>query len=502
MIPAPEKLFDELFIFELANNHEGSVEHGLKIIDAMADIARKHGIKAGVKLQYRDLDTFIHPDFKQRDDVKHIPRLLSNRLTADQFLTLLDRIRSHGLMTIVTPFDEASVRLCVDHGVDVIKVASCSAGDWPLLQAIAETKKPVIASTAGLSVNEIDDLVSFFNHKETELAVLHCVALYPTPNNMVQLNFMQKMIGRYPALTIGYSGHEAPDNLDVVKAAVSKGARMLERHVGIPTNTSELNKYSMTPEQAEQWVAGALMAREISGQDDHKHISQEEKESLQSLQRGVFATKRIMQGTVIKRDDVFFAMPARPGQLTSGEFGRYRASFTASRDYEPNEGIHEAVEADNIRIMRTVVHDVKGMLHEAKVVLGRKPDIQLSHHHGLEHIRQYGNLTVNVVNREYCKKIIAILPGQIHPNHVHRRKEETFHLLWGDLEVTMADKVITMQPGDQVLVERGAWHSFTSRHGAIIEEVSTTHIKDDSHYEDKRIAALDPTERKTTLGEW
>ena len=66
---------DLLFVFEMANNHQGDVEHGLRIISEMGQIAGRHGIQAAVKLQYRDLDTFIHPDYLQRTDVEAHPPL-------------------------------------------------------------------------------------------------------------------------------------------------------------------------------------------------------------------------------------------------------------------------------------------------------------------------------------------------------------------------------------------------------------------------------------------
>ena len=59
-------ILEDLYIFEMANSHQGSVEHGLDIIHEMGKIARNHNIKAAVKLQYRNLDTFIHPDYKGR----------------------------------------------------------------------------------------------------------------------------------------------------------------------------------------------------------------------------------------------------------------------------------------------------------------------------------------------------------------------------------------------------------------------------------------------------
>src|SRR4051812_10364400 len=116
-----------LFIFEVANNHQGDVQHGLKIIDEMARIARQHRVNAAVKFQYRDLPTFIHPDYKARKDVKHIPRFVDTELSAAQFSVLQDAVFKAGLLKVTTPFDERSVQTCVEHGVDILKVASCSA---------------------------------------------------------------------------------------------------------------------------------------------------------------------------------------------------------------------------------------------------------------------------------------------------------------------------------------------------------------------------------------
>ena len=76
---------DLMFVFEIANNHQGDVEHGRRIISEMGQIAARHSIQAAVKLQYRELDTFIHPDYVGRSDVKHIPRFLGTRLSHCMF---------------------------------------------------------------------------------------------------------------------------------------------------------------------------------------------------------------------------------------------------------------------------------------------------------------------------------------------------------------------------------------------------------------------------------
>ena len=156
------KLFNDLFIFEMANSHQGDVEHGKDIIHEMGKIARKYNINAAVKLQYRNLDNFIHPDYVNRTDVPHVPRFMSTRLTYDQFTELVDAIKEEGMIAMSTPFDEDGVDWCVNQGIDIIKIASCSSLDWPLLEKAAAARKPLIISTGGKTLSDIDKLYNFF----------------------------------------------------------------------------------------------------------------------------------------------------------------------------------------------------------------------------------------------------------------------------------------------------------------------------------------------------
>ena len=308
--------FDNLFIFEMANSHQGSVEHGIDIIKAMSRITRKYNVKAAVKLQFRNLDTFIHPDYKDRTDVKHIPRFMGTRLDYDQFNQLVEAIHDEDMIAISTPFDEDGVDWCMDMGIDIIKVASCSAMDWPLLTKIVFTHKPVIISTGGKTLSDIDKLYNFFTHKKCEFAFLHRIAEYPAPKERLQLDFINRMKRRYPDVTIGYSGHEDPDDNIVPMLAVAKGAKILERHVGLPTDTIKLNAYSMNPEQADRWVKAVLDARMICGmkRENTKYVSQDEMDSLRSLMRGVYLKRDIKQSEPISGEDVFFAMPLTPSR--------------------------------------------------------------------------------------------------------------------------------------------------------------------------------------------
>ena len=491
--------FDNLFIFEMANNHQGSLDHGKKIVDAMTQVKRKHGIKAAIKLQYRDLDTFIHRDFRDGSKNNYVPRFLSTRLSEAEFRSLSACIRDAGMGLVITPFDEASVQTAMDHDVDVIKVASCSATDWPLLAAVAETRRPVICSTGGKNPEEIDNIYNFFTHRNVDFALLHCVSLYPTPRDALNLHFMDRLKRRYREVVIGYSGHEEPHNTDVAKIAVAKGAKILERHVGLPTEEIKLNAYSLSPKQVDEWVSAVKIAMEVCGVPDDKPIREAEIESLRDLSRGVFANTLIREGETLDRSKVYFAFPCVEGQITSGQ---HTDKLIASRDYAVDDPILEVCEKTIVELTRKHIHEYKGFFAEARIKLGEEFEVELSHHYGLRKFPEFGALLVTLVNREYCKKLVSLIPGQVHPVHRHIKKEETFHVLWGDLQVTLNSEFKDLKAGDILLINRGDWHGFTTRSGVVFEEISTKWVRGDSYYHDKKIDALDPMERKTVLEDW
>ncbi len=492
-------MFSDLIIFEMANNHQGDINHGLQIIKELGKVVRKYGINAGIKLQYRDLDTFIHPDFKDRTDVKHIPRFLQTRLTEEQFYQLICAIKEEGMHTICTPFDEASVDLCMDHGIEILKVASCSAVDWPLLEKIASTHKPVIISTGAKTYDEIDKIYNFFTHRNVNFAMLHCVGLYPAPDESIQLDNVRKMIDRYPGIQIGYSGHENPSDMSIAQMAIAKGATILERHVGLATDTIKLNAYSTDAREVYKWIESIVRARVICQTVKEKRISDAELTSMDELARGCFAKTVIKKGEIIDCDKVFFAMPRTSGQTTSGT---YQSTMIATKDYAENEPIFEKQEVSLVKDIRSLIHDIKGMLYEAHIVVGNKFDLELSHHYGLQHFKHYGCTIISVINREYCKKLLILLPGQENPTHTHKIKEETFQVLYGTLRLVAGGEEKILNAGDTFTMERGVPHSFSSEEGCVFEEVSSTHIRNDSYYDDPRISSMDPMERKTILTDW
>lgn len=495
--------FQDIYVLDLANNHQGSVEHGLRVVRECAAAAHKHRVRGMFKFQFRQLDTFVHPSHQKNSGNKHIPRFLGTRLERADFQKLLDEVRAQKLLAACTPFDEESVEIIAEMGFDVLKIASCSAKDWPLLEKAAESGLPVIFSTGGLDWADIDNICSFFDHRRVCYAIMHCVSIYPTPDEHFQLNQIDLLKRRYPGIAIGFSTHERPEEILIGQLAAAKGAQLFERHVGVATDKITLNAYSSTPAQLEAWFSAIRRAREICGSKEREPAVAVELESLNSLQRGVYAKRNVAAGETLTREDVYFAMPLLDGQLSSGEFDRgTRALAPLAKDAPLLPGQAELPKPPVEQIFYRSIHEAKGLLNEARIALGSSFSVEFSHHYGLERFREVGAIIIDCVNRSYCKKLVIQFPNQRHPAHYHKAKEETFQVLYGILDMEVDGQPCRLYPGQTVLIQQGVWHRFSTPTGVIFEEISTTHIKGDSYYEDKAINNTPLEERKTKVENW
>jgi N-acetylneuraminate synthase len=189
--------------------------------------------------------------------------------------------------------------------------------------------------------------------------------------------------------------------------------------------------------------------------------------------------------------------------LSSGEWKEgIRASADIAVDAPIDANAVEVPPVPDVQVLKHAVHEVKALLNLARVPLSSEFEVEYSHHYGMKDFRETGVVIINCINREYCKKILVQLPGQAHPAHYHKRKEETFQILWGELNTELDGRRKVLGPGDTQLVMPGIWHRFWTETGCVFEEVSTTHFNNDSVYRDPAINKLERAERKTVVDHW
>ena len=157
-----QKIFNNLYVLDLANNHFGDLNHAKKIVDKFSLIIKKFKINACIKFQFRDLDTYIHPNFQNKKKNKFVKRFSSTRLHKKELKQLFMYIKNKGIKTCCTPFDEKSIDIIEEFKFDYLKIASVSSNDWTLMERAVENNIPKIISTGGRKLSDIDKIVSFF----------------------------------------------------------------------------------------------------------------------------------------------------------------------------------------------------------------------------------------------------------------------------------------------------------------------------------------------------
>lgn len=498
-----KNIFENLLVLDMANNHFGSLSHGNKIINQFGKIVRRKKLKATIKFQFRNLNNFIHPDFINSDE-KYVKRFLSTKLSMDHFKKLFKNIKKNKMLTSCTPFDEDSVDLIEKMNFDILKIASVSSLDFNLLERVANNNIPKLISTGGKTLEDIDKIVSFFRRKKQNFAIMHCIAIYPTENSNLQISFIKELRDRYKDIEIGWSTHESPEENLPASLAYACGARIFEKHIGIKSKKFKLNNYSVTPEQFEDWINNLNNSKVILG-NRQKKIEKKEIDTLNLLQRGVYAKKNLKKNQILKKGDYYFAFPLQKNQLSSSSL---KKNSIISKNLKSDSIIREKdIKFDPNLVkeymVRSYIHELKAILNYNKIHIGDNFDMEISHHNGIDNFKKVGCFLFNIINKKYAKKMLVMLPYQKHPLHFHKKKEESFHVISGSLISNLNGKKKTLYPGEILHINKNSWHKFEAgKEGCIFDEISTTSYKDDSFYKDKKIKKLTRDNRKTYIKKW
>ena len=214
-------------IAEIGINHNGELDNAKKLIDVAADA----GCQA-VKFQKRT------PDISTPESQKNVQRETpwgtmtyleyKHRIEFgdDEYTEIARYSAEKGLDWFASPWDVPSVEFLERHGAIAHKVASASITDIPLLEALRETKKPLILSTGMSTMEEIETAVNTVG--TDNLVLMHATSTYPLDPAEANLRMIHTLRERF-GVPVGYSGHET--GLQVSLAAVGLGAVALERHI-------------------------------------------------------------------------------------------------------------------------------------------------------------------------------------------------------------------------------------------------------------------------------
>ena len=295
-------------IAEIGNNHNGSFERAIQMIDLAADMGADCA-----KFQMRHLDEVYRQRTLRKDGedlgTEYVLDLLRRfELSVDDHRRLADHCAKMGILYLCTPWDARSVDILQRFGVPAYKVASADLTNLPLLDKLASTCKPLILSTGMSRTEEVGITVDFLNRRTAAFVLLHCNSTYPAPLHDINLKWMRQLREVHPL--VGYSGHERGINVSL--AAVALGACVIERHFTLDrAMEGPDHAASLTHAEFKRMIEGIREIEEALGEGKERQLSQGEMINRENLGKSLVSTKVLTTGTVLTAADIKVRSPGQ-----------------------------------------------------------------------------------------------------------------------------------------------------------------------------------------------
>jgi N-acetylneuraminate synthase len=215
-------------IAEIGINHNGS----LSIAKKMIDVAKTVGFDA-VKFQKRDPDICV-PE-KQKKILRETPwgnmSYLAYKKKIEFNLKQLTSLKKYAKKLKIdfcaSCFDINSLKL-MNKLNDFNKIPSAMITNTKFLEQVAKKRKKTFISTGMSSINDVFSAVKIFKKNKCKYELMHCVSLYPCPENKLNLRMIQTLKKKFKC-DVGYSGHET--SVSPSFFAYMLGATSIERHI-------------------------------------------------------------------------------------------------------------------------------------------------------------------------------------------------------------------------------------------------------------------------------
>lgn len=210
-----------------------------------------------------------------------------------------------------TPFDSHAVDYLEDL-VPAYKIASADITNHPLLKKVAQTEKPILLSTGGSTIGEIDEAVRVIEAEteDPELCLLHCILDYPTDPDNANLAMIQHLDEVYPEYMVGYSDHVPPDDgmITLLNAQIN-GASVIEKHFTLDKSLSGNDHYhAMNTNDVRTFRRNSELLTSTTGKYQKEPIPSEQN-SRQHARRSLVAACDIKKGETITRDHIVIKRP-------------------------------------------------------------------------------------------------------------------------------------------------------------------------------------------------
>ena len=296
-------------IAEVGHNHQGDVEKAKELFRE----AKACGVDA-VKLQKRDnrsLFTRAMYD-KPYENENSFGRTYGLHREAlefgrDEYEELMAFCRGLGLTFFATAFDVPSADFLEDLDVPAYKLASGDLKNIPLLEHVARFGKPVVISTGGATMEDVERAEEAFTRHNDQLAILQCTASYPTPAEDTNLRVVTTLRERFPDHVVGLSDHYNGISMAVV--AYMLGARVIEKHFTLNhTWKGTDHPMSLEPIGMRKMVRDLQRARVALG-DGVKRVLPSEQPALAKMGKSLVAARNLPVGHVLTAEDIAVKSP-------------------------------------------------------------------------------------------------------------------------------------------------------------------------------------------------
>jgi N-acetylneuraminate synthase len=193
--------------------------------------------------------------------------------------------------------------------MDVFKISSSDITNKPFIELICSYGKPLILSTGGSYVDEIQDAVHWIDGKSVPVALLHCVLNYPTDDAAANLGMIMGLKRKFPDRLIGYSDHTLPDDMKNLELAFLLGAEIIEKHFthdkSLPGND---HYHSMDKKDLDRFFSNIKRVELLFGSDEKSSLPSEEPARLHA-RRSLVALCDIPEGKKISEEVITWKRP-------------------------------------------------------------------------------------------------------------------------------------------------------------------------------------------------